>query len=87
MVNVKYYFLIPLIIGVILIDLNYPTYLFKLKRDISISLFLIFLPILLIALLGAVTLTKKNKKNKGVLITSLYKQISRNSFKAIFNTK
>ena len=39
--------------------------------------------ILLIALIGAVTLTKKEKKN--IFKQNIYKQLSRNSFKAIFN--
>ena len=39
--------------------------------------------ILLIALIGAVTLTKKEKKN--ILKQNIYKQLSRNSLKAIFN--
>ena len=50
-----------------------------------ILFFLIAGIILLIALIGAVTLTKKDKQNKTILITSLYKQISRNSLNAIFN--
>ncbi len=39
--------------------------------------------ILLIALIGAVMLTKKEK----FLTKNLYKQLSRNSFQAIFNIK
>ena len=39
--------------------------------------------ILLIALIGSVTLTKKEKKKK--LKQNIYKQLSRNSLKAIFN--
>nr|YP_010394344.1 NADH dehydrogenase subunit 6 [Phytophthora kernoviae]UXG56211.1 NADH dehydrogenase subunit 6 [Phytophthora kernoviae]DAZ88352.1 TPA_asm: NADH dehydrogenase subunit 6 [Phytophthora kernoviae]DAZ88785.1 TPA_asm: NADH dehydrogenase subunit 6 [Phytophthora kernoviae] len=42
--------------------------------------------ILLIALIGAVTLTKKEKKKK-FLTQNIYKQLSRNSLKAIFNIK
>lgn len=49
-----------------------------------IVFFLIAGIILLIALIGAVTLTKKKKKT--LFINSLYQQISRNSLKAIFNT-
>ena len=41
--------------------------------------------ILLIALIGAVTLTKKEKKKN--LTKKIYKQLSRNSLKAIFNIK
>jgi NADH-quinone oxidoreductase subunit J len=41
--------------------------------------------ILLIALIGAVTLTKKEKKKESFLTKNLYKQLSRNSLKAIFN--
>jgi NADH-quinone oxidoreductase subunit J len=41
--------------------------------------------ILLIALIGAVTLTKKDKKKQSFLTKNLYKQLSRNSLKAIFN--
>lgn len=43
--------------------------------------------ILLIALIGAVTLTKKEKKKENFLTKNLYKQLSRNSSKAIFNIK
>ena len=43
--------------------------------------------ILLIALIGAVTLTKKEKKKETSLTKNLYKQLSRNSLKAIFNIK
>ena len=43
--------------------------------------------ILLIALIGAVTLTKKEKKNPNFLTKNLYKQLSRNSLQAIFNIK
>ena len=43
--------------------------------------------ILLIALIGAVTLTKKEKKKESSLTKNLYKQLSRNSLKAIFNVK
>lgn len=39
--------------------------------------------ILLIALIGAVTLTKKEKKKN--FKQNIYKQLSRNSLKAIFN--
>lgn len=39
--------------------------------------------ILLIALIGAITLTKKDKKKN--FKQNIYKQLSRNSFKAIFN--
>lgn len=49
-----------------------------------IVFFLIAGIILLIALIGAVTLTKKKKKT--LFINSLYQQISRNSLTAIFNT-
>nr|UQT68320.1 NADH dehydrogenase subunit 6 [Nothophytophthora sp.] len=42
--------------------------------------------ILLIALIGAVTLTKKEKK-KNVLTKNIHKQLSRNSLIAIFNIK
>lgn len=41
--------------------------------------------VLLIALIGAVTLTKKEKKNK--LKQNIYKQLSRNSLNAIFNVR
>jgi NADH-quinone oxidoreductase subunit J len=41
--------------------------------------------ILLIALIGAVTLTKKEKKRDNYLTKNLYKQLSRDSLKAIFN--
>ena len=44
--------------------------------------FLISGIILLIALIGSVTLTKKEKKKK--LKQNIYKQLSRNSLKAIF---
>ena len=40
--------------------------------------------ILLIALIGAVALTKKELRHKKVLQTNLFKQVSRNSFEAIF---
>ena len=43
--------------------------------------------ILLIALIGAVTLTIKDKKNKKFLTKNLYKQISRNYLNAIYNIK
>ena len=43
--------------------------------------------ILLIALIGAVTLTKKEKKKTNYLTKNLFKQLSRNSLKAIFNVK
>jgi NADH-quinone oxidoreductase subunit J len=43
--------------------------------------------ILLIALIGAVTLTKKEKKKETSLTKNLYKQLSRNSLKAIFNVQ
>ena len=43
--------------------------------------------ILLIALIGAVTLTKKNKKHKNFSTKNVYKQLSRNASKAIFNIK
>lgn len=43
--------------------------------------------ILLIALIGAVTLTKKEKKKESSLTKNLYKQLSRNSLKAIFNVQ
>ena len=41
--------------------------------------------ILLIALIGAVTLTKKEKRKENFLTKNLYKQLSRNSSKAFFN--
>lgn len=41
--------------------------------------------ILLIALIGAVTLTKKEKKKQHFLIKNIYKQLSRDSLKAVFN--
>jgi NADH-quinone oxidoreductase subunit J len=43
--------------------------------------------ILLIALIGAVTLTKKEKKKKNYLTKNIYKQLSRDSLKAIFNVQ
>ena len=43
--------------------------------------------ILLIALIGAVTLTKKEKKRQHFLTKNIYKQLSRNASKAIFNIK
>lgn len=43
--------------------------------------------ILLIALIGAVTLTKKEKKKQNFLTKNLYKQLSRNCFRATFNIK
>jgi hypothetical protein len=43
--------------------------------------------ILLIALIGAVTLTKKEKKKQNFLTKNLYKQLSRNSLQAVFNIK
>jgi NADH-quinone oxidoreductase subunit J len=43
--------------------------------------------ILLIALIGAVTLTKKEKKKESFLTKNIYKQLSRNSLKAVFNVK
>jgi len=43
--------------------------------------------ILLIALIGAVTLTSKEKKNKKFLTKNLYKQLSRNYVNAIYNIK
>jgi NADH-quinone oxidoreductase subunit J len=43
--------------------------------------------ILLIALIGAVTLTKKEKKKESSLTKNLYKQLSRNPLKAIFNVQ
>ena len=49
--------------------------------------FLIAGIILLIALIGAVTLTKKNNKKIKLLNKNLYKQLSRNSLEAIFNIK
>ena len=49
--------------------------------------FLIAGLILLIALIGAVTLTKKEKKKHIFLTKNLYKQLSRNYLSAIFNTK
>lgn len=49
--------------------------------------FLIAGLILLIALIGAVTLTKKENKKDFYLTKNLYKQLSRNSSKAIFNIK
>jgi hypothetical protein len=42
--------------------------------------------ILLIALIGAVALTKKEIRKKKLLQNNLFKQVSRNSFIAIFNT-
>lgn len=42
--------------------------------------------ILLIALIGAVALTKKEIRKKKLLQNNLFKQVSRNSFTAIFNT-
>ncbi len=47
--------------------------------------FLAAVIILLIALIGAVTLTKKERKKDSFLTKNLYKQLSRNSLKAIFN--
>lgn len=47
--------------------------------------FLIAGIILLIALIGAVMLTKKEKKTEIFLTKNVYKQLSRNSLKAIFN--
>ena len=41
--------------------------------------------ILLIALIGAVMLTKKEKKNQKYLTKNIYKQLSREGFKAVFN--
>jgi NADH-quinone oxidoreductase subunit J len=43
--------------------------------------------VLLIALIGAVTLTKKEIKKESFLTKNLYKQLSRNSLKAVFNIK
>lgn len=43
--------------------------------------------ILLIALVGAVTLTKKEKRKESFLTKNIYKQLSRDSLKAIFNVK
>ena len=43
--------------------------------------------ILLIALIGAVTLTMKEKKNKKFLTKNLYQQLSRNFLNAIYNIK
>lgn len=43
--------------------------------------------ILLIALIGAITLTKKNKKKERFLTKNIYKQLSRDASKAIFNIK
>ena len=43
--------------------------------------------ILLIALIGAVTLTKKEKKRQNYLTKNIYKQLSRDSLKAIFNVQ
>lgn len=43
--------------------------------------------ILLIALIGAVTLTKKEKKKENFLTKNLYKQLSRNPSTAIFNIR
>ena len=43
--------------------------------------------ILLIALIGAVTLTIKEKKNKKFLTKNLYKQLSRNYLNAVYNIK
>jgi NADH-quinone oxidoreductase subunit J len=43
--------------------------------------------ILLIALIGAVTLTMKEKKNKKFLTKNLYQQLSRNYLNAIYNIK
>ncbi len=43
--------------------------------------------ILLIALIGAITLTKKEKKKQIFLTKNLYKQLSRNSLKAVFNIR
>ncbi len=43
--------------------------------------------ILLIALIGAVTLTKKEKKKESYLTKNIYKQLSRDSLKAVFNVK
>ena len=41
----------------------------------------------LIALIGAVTLTMKEKKNKKFLTKNLYQQLSRNFLNAIYNIK
>lgn len=49
--------------------------------------FLIAGIILLIALIGAITLTKKNKKRETFLTKNIYKQLSRNASKAVFNIK
>ena len=43
--------------------------------------------ILLIALIGAVTLTLKEKKNKKFLTKNLYQQLSRNYLNAVYNIK
>ena len=43
--------------------------------------------ILLIALIGAVTLTMKEKRNKKFLTKNLYQQLSRNFLNAIYNIK
>lgn len=43
--------------------------------------------ILLIALIGAVALTKKELRSKKVLQNDLFKQVSRNSLKAVFNIR
>jgi NADH-quinone oxidoreductase subunit J len=43
--------------------------------------------ILLIALIGAVTLTKKEKKRQHYLTKNLYKQLSRDYLRATFNIK
>ena len=43
--------------------------------------------ILLIALIGAVTLTLKEKKDKKFLTKNLYKQLSRNYINAVYNIK
>lgn len=43
--------------------------------------------VLLIALIGAVTLTKKEKKKQNFLTKNLYKQLSRDSLQAVFNIK
>jgi NADH-quinone oxidoreductase subunit J len=50
-------------------------------------LFLLAGIILLIALIGAVLLTKKEKKNQKYLTKNLYKQLSRNYLRAVFNIK
>lgn len=47
--------------------------------------FLIAGIILLIALIGAITLTKKNKKKERFLTKNIYKQLSRDASKAVFN--